>query len=110
MGVGWACDHHITRVGWGKGRDSLHLRTSGAEHVLQLFVTYREVADGRRRQGPREVDLDDRQTPTNLELGPLDNKSKNVIKNSSFLSGGWRCREQHSYPSEKPQLSEGVML
>ena len=104
VGVGWACDHHITRVGCGKGRDSLHLRTWGAKHMLQLFVTYREVADGQRRQGPRAVDLDDRQTPTNLELGPLDNKSKNAIKNCSFLSGGWRGREQHSYPSEKPEL------
>ena len=66
--------------------------------MLQLFVTYRGVADGREGQGPRAVDLDDHQAPTNLELGPLESKPKIVVKNCSFLSRGWRGREQCSHP------------
>ena len=65
------------------------MRTWGTKHVLQLTD---------EKDGPRAVDLDDHQAPTSLELGPLESKPKIVVKNCSFLSRGWRGREQCSHP------------
>lgn len=58
-GWGSACDHHLPGGVVGKGlRPVKHLRIWGTKHMLQW--------------GPRALDLDDRQTPTSPELGPLD--------------------------------------
>lgn len=91
---GWAQPGTITcQVWWGKNQDPLHLRTWGTKHML--------------RWGPRALDLDDCQTPTSPELGPLDSGPKMGIQNSPFLSGGWRGREQHS-PSQR-NLSSAIL-